>query len=283
MQTNLASRFARNSLLTGFVLAAAIFLVAENAWAQSILRPMGLEPGDQFRLMFVTEGTRDATSAVIGDYNAFVSAEALLPGSLVRDLDAQWFAIAATADVSAVVNTGTDPSPPGDTGVPIYLVDGVTRIANNYDHWWDGSLFGQNWLLNPPNLTQNGTAPLDGINNVWTGTNSFGEPGGAGGPLGAGITATLGASASSNGRHINNAFLEDATSDLSLYALSSVLTTLPDPLLGDCNQDGEVNFEDIPAFITILQAGAFLAEADVNQDDEVTFSDIPAFIAILAE
>ena len=54
-------------------------------------------------------------------------------------------------------------------------------------------------------------------------------------------------------------------------------------LLGDCNQDGEVNFEDIPAFITILQAGAFLAEADVNQDDEVTFSDIPAFIAILAE
>ena len=107
MQTNLASRFARNSLLTGFVLAAAIFLVAENAWAQSILRPMGLEPGDQFRLMFVTEGTRDATSAVIGDYNAFVSSEALLPGSLVRDLDAQWFAIASTADVSAIVNTGT--------------------------------------------------------------------------------------------------------------------------------------------------------------------------------
>ena len=280
MQTNLASRFARNSLLTGFVLAAAIFLVAENAWAQSILRPMGLEPGDQFRLMFVTEGTRDATSAVIGDYNAFVSAEALLPGSLVRDLDAQWFAIAATADVSAVVNTGTDPSPPGDTGVPIYLVDGVTRIANNYDHWWDGSLFGGDWLLNPPNLTQNGTAPLDGINNVWTGTNSFGEPGGAGGPLGAGDTPTLGASVAGNGRHINN-LRATATSDLSLYALSSVLTTLPDPVLGDCNQDGVVDFADIPAFIEILMAGSFLEEADLNQDGEVNFSDIPAFIAIL--
>jgi hypothetical protein len=229
MQIYLASKFG-NTLLIGGVLAAAIFFVAENAWAQSIHRPLGLEPGDHFRLLFVSEGTRDATSAVIGDYNAFVSSEALLPSSLVRDLEAQWFAIASTADVSAIENTGTDPSP---TGVPIYLVDGVTRVADNYDHWWDGESNGFDWLLNPPNLTQNGAAPLNGVNNVWTGTSFFGEPGGFGGPLGAGDFATLGASVAGNGRHINNANVQPATNNKSLYALSSVLTAVSDLMLGD--------------------------------------------------
>ena len=52
-------------------------------------------------------------------------------------------------------------------------------------------------------------------------------------------------------------------------------------ILGDCNQDGVVNFADIPTFISILIAGTFLAEADINEDGMVTFADIPDFIAIL--
>ena len=56
-----------------------------------------------------------------------------------------------------------------------------------------------------------------------------------------------------------------------------------DFLLGDSNQDGIVNFSDIPAFISILQAGEFLDEADINGDGEVTFSDIPGFIALLRQ
>ena len=52
-------------------------------------------------------------------------------------------------------------------------------------------------------------------------------------------------------------------------------------LLGDVNMDGVVNFSDIPAFITVLQAGELKVEADCNQDGEVNFADIPAFIAIL--
>ena len=54
-------------------------------------------------------------------------------------------------------------------------------------------------------------------------------------------------------------------------------------VLGDSNQDGIVNFADIPAFIALLQAGTFLAEADINGDGEVTFSDIPGFIALLRQ
>ena len=52
-------------------------------------------------------------------------------------------------------------------------------------------------------------------------------------------------------------------------------------VLGDVDQDGEVTFADIPAFIEILTAGMFLPEADVNQDSVVNFDDIPAFIEIL--
>ena len=42
-----------------------------------------------------------------------------------------------------------------------------------------------------------------------------------------------------------------------------------------------MDFLDIPAFIAVLQAGAFKAEADIDQDEVVNFLDIPAFIAIL--
>ena len=56
---------------------------------------------------------------------------------------------------------------------------------------------------------------------------------------------------------------------------------LPDVILGDVNQDGVVEFADIPSFIALLIAGEFQAEADINEDGEVTFADIPAFIEIL--
>ena len=38
--------------------------------------PPGLNPGDPFRFVFVTAGTRDATSSNIADYDNFVNVEA---------------------------------------------------------------------------------------------------------------------------------------------------------------------------------------------------------------
>ena len=59
------------------------------------------------------------------------------------------------------------------------------------------------------------------------------------------------------------------------------MTLVSPVLLGDVNQDEVVNFEDIPSFIEVLQAGTFLPEADCNQDDFVNFDDIPALVEIL--
>lgn len=55
-----------------------------------------------------------------------------------------------------------------------------------------------------------------------------------------------------------------------------------DVLLGDCNGDSIVNFNDISPMIVILSNGTFLAQADCNQDGVVSFSDISPFIVILA-
>ncbi len=52
-------------------------------------------------------------------------------------------------------------------------------------------------------------------------------------------------------------------------------------LLGDSNLDGMVDFLDISSFISILQNGDFLDEADINRDGVVNFLDISPFIDLL--
>ena len=72
-------------------------------------------------------------------------------------------------------------------------------------------------------------------------------------------------------------------SSRSISPNATLTVTLVEPifLLGDCNQNGVVDFSDIPAFISVLIADTFLAEADTNQDGMVDFADIPPFIDIL--
>ena len=52
-------------------------------------------------------------------------------------------------------------------------------------------------------------------------------------------------------------------------------------LLGDCDQDGDVDFADVPALVALLISRTFLAEADCDQDGDVDFSDVPVFVSIL--
>ena len=58
--------------------------------------------------------------------------------------------------------------------------------------------------------------------------------------------------------------------------------SLSDVLIGDVNQDGEVNFLDISPFISVLASSDFLDQADINRDGEVNFLDISPFIEELA-
>ena len=99
-------------------------------WA---LKPAGLEAGDEFRLIFLSSATRDAASTDIGVYNRFVQDLAAAGHSDVQAYASQFRAVACTAAVDAVDNTGTD-----GTGVPIYWLGG-NKAADDYADFYDGS------------------------------------------------------------------------------------------------------------------------------------------------
>ena len=65
--------------------------------------------------------------------------------------------------------------------------------------------------------------------------------------------------------------------------VSNLVATVPEPILGDVNRDGTVDFLDIAPFITLLTDGEFQAEADIDQNGEVNFEDILPFIGILSD
>ncbi|MCA2655808.1 PEP-CTERM sorting domain-containing protein [Microcystis sp. M061S2] len=205
-------------ILSGVALAATLG-TAGAAQAAIVVVPPGLNPGDQYRLVFVTDGTRDATSTNINDYNTFVTNDVTPTSALAIALNAAgltttWKAIGSTASVAARDNTGTNPS---STGVPIYLIDG-NLVANDNADLWDGQVSSK------LNLTPSNT--YLGFNFVWTGTSSDGT-GGLGGAyfLGSGL-ALVGQTDQTFGWVFSSD--QQASSSLRLYGLSSILT-VPTP------------------------------------------------------
>ena len=81
-----------------------------------------------------------------------------------------------------------------------------------------------------------------------------------------------------------SAYSVDLSSFLIFESTISVFQVSATPIVikGDVDLSGTVDFEDIPAFIAVLQAGTFQAEADADCSTVVDFADIPAFIAILS-
>ncbi len=55
-----------------------------------------------------------------------------------------------------------------------------------------------------------------------------------------------------------------------------------DCLLGDVNQDGFVNLEDVDPFVAALSVGSTQCEADIDGDGLVTLEDVDPFVVLLA-
>ena len=198
--------------------ALATLATAGAAQAALVVVPPGLAPGAQYRLVFVTAGTRDATSTNIDDYNTFVTNQ--VTGSALANalsgagLTTTWKAIGSTSATSAKVNTGTDGSQPD---VPIYLIDG-NKVANNNADLWDGSI--QTFI----NRTQIDTS---GTDSVWTGTNVGGSAQSPLGNSGFPPMVTIGSPVQTDASWINMIGLSSSNS-YTLYGMSSVLT-VPTP------------------------------------------------------
>ena len=135
--------------------------------------PEGLGIGDEFRVLFLTSATRDATSADIDDYNTFVQTAAAAGGhAAVGGYSHGFFAVASTADVDARDNTVTTYTSP-DTGVPIYWLGG-NKIADGYPDFYDGT-----WDDETDPTDESGSAIVgrSALTQVWTGSADDGTVG----------------------------------------------------------------------------------------------------------
>ena len=146
---------------------------AERVYANHPLIPADLGPGDSFRLLFITSGTKAATRTGIHTYHNFASSDAIHivdPGNLVSE----WGAISllqtplvSTPGADARLHTDTTWTET-DRGMPIYWLNGA-RVADDYADFYDGVWADEanptNGLGNPHSLA--GTAP-------WTGTDHDG-------------------------------------------------------------------------------------------------------------
>jgi len=129
-------------LMSGSILSAAVITV-----------PPGLAPGSNYRLVFVTSGSRDATSSNILDYDQFVTDQANL-NPVLAGLGTTWKVIGSTATVDA-----SDHLTP--VGGLIYRLDGVL-VAN------PALYIGT--LSVPINLDQFGVLTAE---HVWTGSSNL--------------------------------------------------------------------------------------------------------------
>ncbi len=161
--TSQASKFALAILALWFGLGAETRTEANLV----INTPAGLTAGDTFRIVFVTDGTTDATSTSISTYNTFVNHDATSQaggGNFVYDGTTLTFkAIGLTLTTSAVANIG-------ETGAPVYLANG-TEVASSdtASGWWSG---GTHALLHAIDTDLLGnTAQTE----VWTGTGLSGH------------------------------------------------------------------------------------------------------------
>lgn len=158
-------RSARSSVVEVFV--GFVWLVCcptVTAAIEIVTVPPDLNPGDQYRLVYVTNATLPATNSNASFYNSFVQAHItnLGEGNALYDLNTEWKALVSTTsgDV-ARVNTGTDPT--AEAGVPVYNLAGQ-RIADNNADLWDGA------IANPVMYTETGgTGAVVWTGSTWTG------------------------------------------------------------------------------------------------------------------
>ena len=240
---------------------AAILGVAalSDSYAQIVVIPTDLEPGDEYRLVFITKDKIfTAESSNIADYDGDVTNQASMSAVLAQ-IDTNWRVIGSTSSVDAKIHTDTDDSPLGPTGVPIYRLDGL-RIADDYDDLWDGN------IQHPLYIAQNG-ATLNTCCGTWTGTNSNGNAA-TGYELGAGPSVVDGAP---NGTASNWIQTSPYPADQLqyLYAISDVLV-VPG---ADINVGVEIKpsgKSDCQGVIPVAVLGS--ATFDVSQIDTETLS-----------
>ena len=120
--------------------------------------PTGLKTGDQFRIIFVTPGTTDATSPDIGTYDTFVNQQA--GGATYNGQTIHWSAIGSTDSIGAKDHIGV-------TGAAVFMANGQEVAASDDS----AGLWSGNAPLHDPSQDLAGNVYTGSI---WTGTSGIG-------------------------------------------------------------------------------------------------------------
>jgi len=135
------------SVLSVFALAA---IAAGSASAGSITTPTGLNPGDQFRFVFVSTTKTDGTSSDLSTYDTIVSNDS--NGYTYGGKTPVWQAIVSNATTDARDHIGLLST----SLIPLFTVDGTKVSTGNL---WIGS------VMNPINIKIDGNSTTS---YVWT-------------------------------------------------------------------------------------------------------------------
>lgn len=186
---------------------------SSQVYADPILVPPGLSPGDTYQLAFVTSQRRDAIFTDINVYNSFVQGVADAAG-IGATRGWTWKAIGSTAAVAARDNSVvTD---------PVYNLAGQ-KVADGYTDIWDSTLDAA------IAYDEFGALPAPGYPQlIWTGSKPDGTPYF---PLGNTLydSVTRGDCTHTGGWWIREQYRDTRRTQMSLYALSGPLAVLPEP------------------------------------------------------
>ena len=290
-------------------LLAALAVLAlgmpEDATAQTevpadwALKPADIAAGEQFRLMFVTSTTRDATSTNIADYNTVVSNRAMAGVTAMRTYANDFTALVSTQTVNARANTLTRDT---DTDAPIYwvragTVNATNRAADDYADFYDGT-----WQNSSNGRTESGNLYGFFIGRLWTGTNTNGTThatrfmGGSATTIrwriqSGSITVQSGAPSGSHNIVALSPVFQVATTNTPPTAADNTVTTVVDrPYTFEADDFGFVDTDTgdtlasvkivtLPALGTLALDGTAVMQNDVVdwddiEDDKLTFTPV---------
>lgn len=208
-------------------LTACVAVLAIPAHATTLAVPAGLQPGDEYRLIFVTSTTTTNPSSLASYYNSFVTSAATAGGSAFASITASyglgWFAIGTFTNSNVFDNIGFSAD-----SVGIYGLDG-TKVAagtGTASAQTAGELFGGALISGSGGIHLAETGVNRAGATVWTGTNQFG--GGvriiqAGSPL-DNYNVQTGQVGATNSTWINSSRDNNATIAYSMYGISSTIT-----------------------------------------------------------
>ena len=188
------------------------------------LIPSGLGVGDEFRLLFVSSTTRNATPTGISTYNTWIQNQAAAGHTDIQDYSDTFRVVGSTAAVDARDNTRTTYTS-SDKGLPIYWLDG-NNVADDYEDFYDG---GWDDEANPTTEAGSSTSATS----IWTGSDDDGTESftssGTSFALGKEFVALGALNHATLGPVGDSAFNGGKSGSRPFYGLSGVFRVVPAP------------------------------------------------------